>query len=440
MRRVHQGPRSESTSATRLELPNTLRVLLSRDSSAPVVAVSTVHSAGVRAELPGQAAYAHLFEHLLFEGGICGEEPGPSAILARGGICNAGTTPDFSSYYAVLPANDLETALAHAAARLRKQTFTEQMVARQVRVVREEVREAMSHPHGGFPWVWLPELMFSSYADSHDGFSYLGDIERVTAEELQAFHEANYTSAASVLSVVGDFDEDTCWTIIQRHFDEEPRKTYPPVTRTAHLRDVGRMVREDPLARQPAVSLSWHTPDPSHLAEHLPFVVLFECLAGRQDSLLPRRLTGMNPFLSQVSGMLGLTGELCEARGPAPFVVYGYSVRPDRSVRQIEQAIHREIGAIAANGPEASDLATAIRSLNARTYRELDPAVNRALAFGIRELQYGRPELTYELPGLISQIRATEVAAAARTLTEESSYVLEAYPQAIPLSGTHQPL
>ena len=191
---------SPSYPVERFTLPNGLRVVLAPDRSAPVVAVSVFYDVGMRSEPEGRTGFAHLFEHLMFQGsanvGKGARPPGAGA----GGTFNGSTHQDYTNYYEALPAEGLERALFLEADRMAAPAITEENLRNQIDVVKEEIRvNVLNRPYGGFPWLQLPPVAFDTFANAHDGYGSFVDLSRPpsTPRLLRPLLRAGQRRAAS---------------------------------------------------------------------------------------------------------------------------------------------------------------------------------------------------------------------------------------------------
>ena len=164
----------------RLKLRNGLRVVLAPDRSAPVVAVAVYYDVGIRSEPQGRTGFAHLFEHLMFQGSASlGKMELVNQISASGGVLNGSTRLDYTNYYEMLPSNALDRALFLEADRMGWPAVTEENLANQIAVVKEEIRvNVLNEPYGGFPWLTLAPVLYESWANAHDGYGSFEDLEQ----------------------------------------------------------------------------------------------------------------------------------------------------------------------------------------------------------------------------------------------------------------------
>ncbi|HKQ42667.1 MAG TPA: pitrilysin family protein, partial [Pseudonocardia sp.] len=192
----------------RATLANGLRVLVVPDPATPVVGVAVHVDVGFRSEPEGRTGFAHLFEHLMFQGSESLEKLAHFRhVQSSGGVFNGSTHQDYTDYFEVLPAAALERALFLEADRLRAPTLTEANLRNQIDVVKEEIRlNVLNRPYGGFPWLRLPPVMFRTFPNAHDGYGSFEDLESATLADAEEFFQRYYACGNAVLAVAGDFD------------------------------------------------------------------------------------------------------------------------------------------------------------------------------------------------------------------------------------------
>ncbi len=216
-------------------LGNGLRVVLAPDRSAPVVGVAVLYDVGMRSEPKGRTGFAHLFEHLMFQGSANLEKLEHFRyVQASGGVFNGSTHVDYTNYFEVLPANALERGLFLEADRMLSPRITEENLANQIAVVKEEIRvNVLNRPYGGFPWLELPPVLFDTFANSHNGYGDFIDLESATVQDAADFFARYYAPANAVLAVGGDLDVDETLAMIDKHFGHIPNRAGAGAARTS---------------------------------------------------------------------------------------------------------------------------------------------------------------------------------------------------------------
>jgi zinc protease len=179
---------------TYYKLPNGLRVILSPDSTAPTVVTAVYYRIGFRVEPKDRTGFAHLFEHMMFQGSRnLGKMEFIRLVQQNGGVLNGSTRFDFTNYFELLPSHKLETALWAEADRMKGLAITDENLKNQQDVVSNEVKTAiLNQPYGGFPWLWMPQYANSNWYNSHNFYGELRDIEAATLADVQAFFKTYY--------------------------------------------------------------------------------------------------------------------------------------------------------------------------------------------------------------------------------------------------------
>jgi zinc protease len=420
-----------SFAVERFALDNGLRVVVSPDPSSPVVAVAVYYDVGMRSEPEGRTGFAHLFEHLMFQGSASlGKTEHFTYVQGSGGTLNGSTHVDYTNYYEVLPSNAAELALFLEADRMRSVALTPENLVNQVAVVQNEIRvNVHNRPYGGFPWLSMPPVLYDTFANSHDGYGSFVDLESATLDDARSFFDRYYAPGNAVLTVVGDVTPEHVEEWVQRHFADIPARKTPKRPSFAEKPVTGerRGVVHDRLAPAPALALAWRTTDPADLDAYLPYVVLAEVLTDGDAARLQDRLLLRDRSVTSVGGYLGIMGDAYDARDPTPMIVEVHHPE-ETSADTVVATIDDEISRLATDGLGDEELARTVARMTARYLRELDPYMGRAQALSIFEQQRSRAELVNELPGLLEQVTVSSVQAAAATLRPDNRARLELRP------------
>ncbi|ETA01283.1 putative Zn-dependent peptidase [Frankia casuarinae] len=413
----------------RTRLGNGLRVLLAPDHTAPVVAVSVHYDVGFRSEPEGRTGFAHLFEHLMFQGSEnVGKAEHPKHVQAAGGIFNGSTHPDYTDYFELLPAGALELALFLEADRMRAPKITRQNLDNQIAVVQEEIRvNVLNRPYGGFPWIKLPPVAFDTFPNAHNGYGDFSELEAASLDDAEDFFDKYYAPGNAVLTIVGDIDPEETLTFVHRYFGDIPARSVP--TRVSFAEPVPsterRAVLTDPLAPRAALAVGYRVPDPiGDLSTYLSYYLLTEILSDGDASRLERRLVQKDRSVIGVSTYLGTFGDPFEQRDPLLLTLEARQSE-DASADAVLAAVDEELARLAGEGLADGELERVQARVASSLLRESDDALGRALAMAVHELQRGRPELVNELPAELSAVTGQAVAAAARTLLDQGRSVLE---------------
>jgi predicted Zn-dependent peptidase len=270
-------------------LPNGLKVVLSRDTTAPTAVVAVYYNIGFRNEPRDRTGFAHLFEHMMFQGSQnLGKMEYIRLVQSNGGVLNGSTRFDYTNYFAIVPAHALETTLWAEADRMRGLQITQENLTNQQGVVKNEVRvNVLNQPYGGFPWLDMPQYANTNWYNAHNFYGDLEDLDAATLDDVQSFFKTFYAPNNAVLVLVGDFDRAQALQWIQKYFADIPSAPQPaqPDLSEPRQTEEKRASRSDPLARRPALGLAWHMPE-RNSPEWYAMGLIDQILAQGRDSRL----------------------------------------------------------------------------------------------------------------------------------------------------------
>jgi predicted Zn-dependent peptidase len=414
---------------THHELRNGLRVVLAPDRSAPVVGVAVLYDVGIRSEPEGRTGFAHLFEHLMFQGSANLEKLEHFRVVQNsGGTFNGSTHFDYTNYFEALPSNALERGLFLEADRMRSPRITEENLANQLDVVKNEIRvNVLNRPYGGFPWIYLPAVMFDTFANSHNGYGGFEDLESATTDDAKDFFDRYYAPANAVLALAGDFDVDDAVTLVETHFAEIAKRPAPerPSFAEPPLNAARHETHHDAHAPIPAVALGYRVPDPvGSLDALLAHLLLAEVLSDGDASRLQRRLVQRDQLVTDIGAYIGEFGDPFDERDPTTFTITAHY--PDAtSLPAILRGVDEELARIADGGLANGELDRVRTRLVSVLLRESDAVISRTLELAKFQLIHGRAELLAELPARLSAVGEDAVRAAAAALEPDRRAVLE---------------
>src|SRR5579872_5083303 len=212
------------------KLPNGLKVVLSPDHTAPTVTVALYYGIGFRVEPRDRTGFAHLFEHLMFQGSQnLGKMEFIKLVQSNGGVLNGSTRFDFTNYFEIVPSNTLRTMLWAEADRMRGLNITEENLTNQKGVVSNEVRvNVLNRPYGGFPWIDMPMVANANWYNAHNFYGDLTDIEAAKLSDASAFFKTYYAPNNCAMAIVGDFDPVEAMNLVNQYFGPIPSQPQPP--------------------------------------------------------------------------------------------------------------------------------------------------------------------------------------------------------------------
>jgi predicted Zn-dependent peptidase len=305
---------------TYYKLPNGLKVVLSPDHSAPLTTVATYYNIGFRIEPRDRTGFAHLFEHLMFQGSKnLGKMEYIRLVESNGGVLNGSTRFDFTNYFAVVPSHKLETLLWAEADRMRGLDITQDNLKNQQGVVGNEVKvNVLNQPYGTFPWIDMPMTAFTNWYNSHNFYGDLKDIEAATLEDSKAFFDKWYSPKNAVLVVTGDFEEKDAKAWVDKYFANIKAATPDPLPDISEPRQTEErsMTRVDKLAKKPAVGFGWQMPKRG-TPEYYAMGLIDQIMIQGEDSLLYQELVKKKAYTSGVNGGINAgLGQMFNYNGP----------------------------------------------------------------------------------------------------------------------------
>jgi predicted Zn-dependent peptidase len=327
------------------KLPNGLRVVLSLDHTAPTVCVGVYYHIGFRIEPRDRTGFAHLFEHMMFQGSTnLGKMAFIKLVQSNGGILNGSTRFDFTNYFEVVPSNKLETMLWAESDRMSGLAVTEDNLKNQQGVVGNEVKvNVLNAPYGGFPWIDLPMAANSNWYNAHNFYGDLTDIEAAKLDEVQRFHGTYYAPNNAVLAIVGDFDSSEAKKFVEKYFGSIKAAQLPPQPDLTEPRQETekRVTKVDPLAPRPALAIGYHMPD-RNTPDYYAMGLIEQMLIEGDDSLLHKELVERRGLTDSVNGGINLLGNMFDYGGPmllSADVRYDPNTKPESVLEAMDASI-----------------------------------------------------------------------------------------------------
>jgi predicted Zn-dependent peptidase len=306
------------------KLKNGLKVVLSQDRTAPTVVVAVYYNIGFRIEPKGRTGFAHLFEHMMFQGSEnLGKMEFVRLVQKNGGVLNGSTRFDFTNYFEILPAHKLETALWAEADRMKGLAVTQENLTNQQGVVKNEVKvNVLNRPYGGFPWLDMPQYANTNWYNAHNFYGELSELDAATLEDVQAFFKTYYAPNNAVVVVVGDFESKSTVTMIKQYFEPIPSVEQPAKPDVSEPKQTveKKAKKIDTLANRPALAFAYHMPDRG-TPEYFAMGLLDQILLQGDDSMLRQALVNKKGLTGGVSGGINLLGNMFNYNGPMLWTV-----------------------------------------------------------------------------------------------------------------------
>lgn len=369
-------------------LENGLRVVLNRDDSVPVVALAVYYDVGSRNEREGRTGFAHLFEHMMFQGSANVKKAEHfQYIMKAGGTMNGTTSSERTNYFETLPASELPLALWLESDRMRSLAVTQENLDNQREAVKEEKRLRYDNQPYGQIFDLIAAMIYKNFANSHSTIGSMEDLDDATVEDVQEFFRIYYAPNNAVLVLSGAFDTDTATKLIETYFGDIPSQALPPSIDVEEPREVAANYKEweDKLAPFPAFLVGWKIPkrrSPEFNALYLAGKLLYD---GESSRLYQKLVKGEESVIQ----LFGFTDE---RRGPSSIYV-GAIPKPEKDLSKIRDTIMTEIRHIAEHGPTADEMQKLHNQLINDTVRFRQSSQSRAQNIAEFALYDGDPTL-----------------------------------------------
>lgn len=354
-------------------LDNGLRVVLNKDEAVPVVSVAVYYNVGSRNERPGRTGFAHLFEHMMFQG----SENVPKAghfqyIMKAGGTMNGTTSSERTNYFETLPASQLPLALWLESDRMRSLAVTQENLDNQREAVKEEKRLRYDNQPYGQIFDLISEMIYKNFANAHSTIGSMEHLDAASVEDVQEFFRIYYAPNNAVLSISGSFETETTKALVEKYFADIPKHPLPTELDVSEPPEVAEKYREweDKLAPFPAFLIGWKIParrTPEYNALYLAGKMLYD---GDSSRLYQKLVKGDESVIQ----LFGFTDE---RRGPSSIYI-GAIPKPDKDLSKIRDVIMHEIADVAKNGPDPNEMQKVSNQLVNDAVRTRQSSMSRA--------------------------------------------------------------
>jgi zinc protease len=403
------------------KLPNGLRVVVSENHAAPVVVVEVMYRIGFRIEPKGRTGFAHLFEHMMFQGSEhVGKFEHVRIVNENGGVLNGSTRFDHTNYFEVMPSNALETAMYLEADRMRSLKITPETLQNQKDVVSEEVRvNVLNQPYGAFEWLGLPQKANTNWYNAHNFYGDLSELEAATLDDVKKFFDTYYAPNNAVLVVVGDATVDEVMKLAEKHFGgipQRPLPARPDISEPPQTAEKSE-VQKDKLARTPAVAFGYHLPE-RMTKDFFALSLLDPLLVSDESAKLYQALVKENQVASAVSGGFNYgLGNNFDYNGP---MLYTFRVdyRPDLKGADVLKSVDKVISAVQEHGISEQELQQAKVNFRSSFLESLEggiiPGFGRSDLLAALALYDDNPNRINTILADLDKVTTADVRAAAR--------------------------
>jgi len=414
-------------------LPNGLKVVISESHTSPTVTVAVYYGVGFRVEPKGQTGFAHLFEHMMFQGSANVKKFDHARIVESvGGNLNGSTRLDYTNYYETLPSEAVETALWLEADRMRSLDVSEENLKNQQNVVSEEVRvNVLNQPYALFEWLDLWQNANTNWFNAHNFYGDLHDIEAAKLDDVRQFFKTYYAPNNAVLVVVGDVDADPVRKMIEKHFANIPLQSVPerPDVSEAKQSEEKRLKQTDKLASVPAFALGYHLPD-QESADYAPAVLLDLILQGDDSSRFYQRLVKEKEIsLDWAGGINFELGNEFDYDGPM-LLASRTTYKPGHTGVEILKEIDAVVRDVQEHGVTKKELADAKVRFRANFYDLIESTQGRANLLAAFALFRDEPARINKIVDRFDAVTAAQVQEVAkRYLSPENRTSIDRVPE-----------
>lgn len=412
-------------------LSNGLHVILVPDHSAPVYAICITYNVGSRNERPGRTGFAHLFEHMMFQGSEnVGKGEHFILVFNNGGGMNGTTNSDRTNFFEELPKNQLDLGLYLEADRMRSLNINQANLDNQRNAVQEERRQGIDNQPYGRANLDLTNLSYDNFAYKHSVIGSMSDLNAATIEDVRDFFRIYYAPNNAVLTLVGDFDPAEALEKIKKYFGSIPSQPPPPkvdLSEEAHYGE-RREVIYDPLARQPEIDMAYHIP-PGDTEGNFAAQELAVILGEGESSRFYQHLVKDKQLASDISAE-------ADARIGPSLIYISANPRPGVKVEDLEKGIDDEIAEVVKSGVTPAELEKAKVLLLRRAIDRRRSVLTTAVSIGQYAVYFNDPDLINTIIQKQNAVSLDQVNEAAKSyLVTDQRTVVITYPAAENNSG-----
>ncbi len=374
-------------------LPNGLKVILAPDRSTQVVTVDVWYNVGSRNESRSRTGFAHLFEHMMFQGSANVKKAEHFQLVERaGGENNGSTSEDRTNYYQSLPSNRLNLGLWLEADRMRSLAITDSTFANQREAVKEERRLRVDNqPYTGAIFEGMYALADSAtcFPYSHSIIGSMDDLNAARVPDVKSFFDLYYAPNNATLTVVGDFDTEQTKALIQQYFGGIPRGAEPPpvVCQSKFSPGTIRRTWPDAKASLPGVLVAYRLPE--YQSADMPAIELLSTILGQGESSRINKTVVRDKKLAQ--GAIVLANPAGPRRGPGVLLALGIAnqgITPD----SLEKGLSEEFARVVREGVSEAELTKAKNGYRTQLITQQQQTLAKAEAIQTASLFLGNAE------------------------------------------------
>jgi zinc protease len=413
------------------KLANGLRVVFSVDHSAPVFGIAVTYDVGSRNERQGRTGFAHLFEHMMFQGSEnVGKGEHFILILNNGGGMNGTTNEDRTNYFEQLPANQLDLALFLEADRMRALAVNQANLDNQRNAVKEERRLGIDNQPYGATDEALSDILYDNFAYKHSVIGSMADLDAASVNDVKDFFRLYYAPNNAVLTLVGDFNPPEALAKINKYFGQIPSQPTPPRPDLSEPPQTAERRRrmDDTFAQTPRLDELFKV-SPGEQPDWFAVETISEILGGGQSSRLYQRLVKEKELAVDVET------DLENRPGPSPFQIE-VSLRPGGDFAAVEQIVQEELDRLQKEPVAGWELEKVRLTSRRQRAQRLRSSLGRAFILGEYTAKFNDPELINTYEKRLDAVTPQDLERAAQKyLTLNQRCIIETYPKQAATGG-----
>jgi zinc protease len=407
------------------KLDNGLRVVFSEDQSAPTYGISITYNVGSHNERAGRTGFAHLFEHMMFQGSQnVGKGEHMILVENNGGDMNGTTTEDRTNYFESFASNQLDLGLFLEADRMRSLVISQANLDNQRNAVQEERRLSVDNQPYGKTSELLQETVYDNFANKHSVIGSMEDLNAATVKDVQDFFRVYYAPNNAVLTLIGDFQPEEALAKIKKYFGEIPAQSTPPAPDLAEPKQNGerRKTIEDPFAQTPRLDIAFKTP-PGNTADWYALDVLAGALGTGQASRLYQSLVKEKELAVNVFTYME------DHNGPATFNIVVLA-RPGKDLKEVEKAVYAEADRLKTEAVADWELQKVRMTDRRQTAQRLESTLYRSYLIGEMAVLFNDPNLINTRFNKIQSVGKDDIQRVAKTyLVQDNRTVITTLPK-----------
>jgi len=397
-------------------LKNGLRVIMSEDHTAPTYSIAVTYNVGSRDERKGRTGFAHLFEHMMFQGSEnVGKGEHFILIDLNGGAMNGTTNQDRTNYFQTLPTNQLDLGLFLEADRMKSLVINQGNLDNQRNAVQEERRLGVDNQPYGKTFETILETAYDNFAYKHSTIGSMEDLNAAEVKDVSEFFRIYYAPNNAVLTLVGDFKTNEALGKVKKYFEaipSQPAPTAPDMTEPEQKSE-RRAALEDNFARTPRIDVVYKIPR-GNTPDYYALSVMGQVLFGGQSSRLYQKL------VKEKEVATGVFGGAQERRGPSLFSAV-VLVQPGKDLAQIEKLIYEEIERVKTEPVADWEIQKGLMTMRRARAQQLQGTIPRAIVLGQYAVYYDDPNLINEIEDKFRRVTKDDIQRVARTYFRETN-------------------